>query len=269
MVSEKVSIIIPTYNSSKTLKECLMSIKSNKIAHEIIIVDSHSSDSTLKISRDFEAQIFINNSLPGKNRNFGALKSINKYLLFIDSDEKLKKDTLKECIKLIREYDFVCFNFIFIGREFWSGCSALLKNTLSSELKKKYSTHPIPRFFKKDFFLSKALYSNTLLLGEDWELYSRIKKFEISEAKKNPIVYHIEPSLKESITKEYRYGMYTRRFKKTGIPNWPKKILLPVIKSILKNQNVSPTIKIGTLTVLFLRSSSRLIGNIRDILYPI
>ena len=52
--SRSVSIIVPTYNSAKTLRKCLESIKKQSHQdHEIIIVDNESTDNTLKIAEDF------------------------------------------------------------------------------------------------------------------------------------------------------------------------------------------------------------------------
>ena len=47
----KVSIIIPAYNSEKTIEECLTKIKDDckNISSEIIVIDDNSKDKTFEI----------------------------------------------------------------------------------------------------------------------------------------------------------------------------------------------------------------------------
>lgn len=58
-----ISIVIPTYNSAKTLPACLESIREqdypvDKV--EIIIADAGSSDGTVEIARRFTDKIYCN-----------------------------------------------------------------------------------------------------------------------------------------------------------------------------------------------------------------
>ena len=49
----KISIITATYNSAASLNDCLVSVRSQKIAAEHIIVDGASKDATLEIARSY------------------------------------------------------------------------------------------------------------------------------------------------------------------------------------------------------------------------
>ena len=54
------SIILPVYNSEKTIKKCLNSIRSQNINDfELIIIDDNSSDKSLKIIKSFKPDICI------------------------------------------------------------------------------------------------------------------------------------------------------------------------------------------------------------------
>ena len=54
----KISIIIPVYNSSSTIKECLGAIyNSNFKNFETIIVSDNSKDDTIKIAKNFDCKI--------------------------------------------------------------------------------------------------------------------------------------------------------------------------------------------------------------------
>lgn len=99
-----ISIVIPTYNSERTLKHCLESIKKqdypkNKI--EIIIADGGSTDKTLKIARKYTKKIFHNPLKTGEaGKAVGVKKSKNEIIALIDSDNILpSKDWLRTMVK--------------------------------------------------------------------------------------------------------------------------------------------------------------------------
>lgn len=93
-----ISIIIPMYNSENTIKECLCSIvKSKYKEYEIIVVDDNSNDRSAEIVKKHNV-IYLKME---KNigalacRNLGAKIAKGEILLFIDSDIKIKEDTLQ------------------------------------------------------------------------------------------------------------------------------------------------------------------------------
>ncbi len=87
-----VSIIVPVYNASQYLKECLDSLinQKTKYDYEIIAVNDGSSDNSLEILNSYKKHIRIidkENTGPGDSRNIAISKSIGKYLMFVDSDD--------------------------------------------------------------------------------------------------------------------------------------------------------------------------------------
>lgn len=76
-----VSINIPTYNSEKTLDQCLSSVKNQTYKKiEIIIIDSYSTDRTIEIAKKFSAEILTAESL-ATARKTGVEGSKGKYIL--------------------------------------------------------------------------------------------------------------------------------------------------------------------------------------------
>ncbi len=112
-VSTNISIIIPAFNSERFIKECITNIL-NKINKkiELIIINDNSNDNTKKICNRFVRK---NNSIKLINlkkncgvsvaRNIGIRESKGKYLIFLDSDDLLVKDTLNKINKLIDKSD--------------------------------------------------------------------------------------------------------------------------------------------------------------------
>ena len=95
-----VSIIIPVYNTSKYLPECLDSVINQTLKEiEIICIDDCSTDDSWKILQDYEKtdsriKIFRQekNMRQGAARNRGLKEASGKYIWFIDSDDFINKE---------------------------------------------------------------------------------------------------------------------------------------------------------------------------------
>ena len=91
MKQKKLSVVIPSYNSEKTIVPCLESIVNQdfRIPFEIIVVDS-SVDSTPHIIRKEFPQVTLihrdQKTDPGTARNIGVKKAKGDIIAFIDSD---------------------------------------------------------------------------------------------------------------------------------------------------------------------------------------
>jgi len=108
----KVSIIIPTYNTSKYLKNLLNSIKSQRYNnYEVIVVDDGSEVNELKeirrIIQEHKVDVKLLWSKDNKGapyaRNKGYDKSTGEYLLFCDSDIIMNPEMLEKMINKIHE----------------------------------------------------------------------------------------------------------------------------------------------------------------------
>tara|TARA_B110000503_G_C7044297_1_gene369570 strand:- start:246 stop:1028 length:783 start_codon:yes stop_codon:yes gene_type:complete len=121
MVNNKIflSVIIPTYNSSKTILKTLESVNNqNYENYEIIIVDSFSADNTiLKIRslRNEKIKFFFTDKKKGLAyaRYFGILKSKGKYIAFLDSDDEWQPGKIHKQMEFMRTRRsvFSCTNF--------------------------------------------------------------------------------------------------------------------------------------------------------------
>ncbi len=111
-----LSIIIPAYNSEKYIAECLQSVIDQELdnnLYEIIVVNDGSTDDTVDIVNQFvkmHTNVHLynkNNSGVSSTRNYGVTRSKGKYLWFIDSDDYIEKNILKEIIDKLdsRKYD--------------------------------------------------------------------------------------------------------------------------------------------------------------------
>jgi glycosyltransferase involved in cell wall biosynthesis len=86
-VKEQTTVAIPTWNSGKTISECLTAItKSFPIVH---VYDRFSTDETLPIAKKFGCTIHQNNESLGATRARMIAEAENTFLLMIDSDNVL------------------------------------------------------------------------------------------------------------------------------------------------------------------------------------
>lgn len=84
-----------TKNAAETLGKSLASVK--KIASEIIIVDSKSTDRTVEIAKNYLAKVYVKEfSDIGKQRMFGLSKASGKWVLILDCDEIVSRNLMKE-----------------------------------------------------------------------------------------------------------------------------------------------------------------------------
>ena len=98
--SSDISVIIPSYNSKKTIIQCLEALYSQeKPPLEIILVDS-SQDETVEIVKERYPEVkillFKYRAFPGPARNKGAFSAKGKILAFIDSDCIAARDWIKK-----------------------------------------------------------------------------------------------------------------------------------------------------------------------------
>ena len=97
--SPLVSVVIPTYNSEKTLAKCLESIKNQTYKNtESVIVDNFSTDKTTEIAEKFGVGVFFKGPERSSQVNFGVEKSKGKYIYRVDSDFVLDPTVIEEAV---------------------------------------------------------------------------------------------------------------------------------------------------------------------------
>ena len=95
----KVSVVMPTLNSAKTLEKSLASIRANnsRHEHEIIVVDAGSSDETVEIAKKHADKVL--NGVPFRiNRNRGVDNAEGDVICFTDSDCVVPEDWIDRLV---------------------------------------------------------------------------------------------------------------------------------------------------------------------------
>ncbi len=93
----KVSAVIIAYNDEPNMRACLESVK---WADELIVVDSHSTDATAAISREYTEHVFQHDFTGfGKLRNDAVAHATHDWIFSLDTDERAT-DAIREEIRL-------------------------------------------------------------------------------------------------------------------------------------------------------------------------
>ncbi len=106
----KVSVIVPVYNSEKTLDRTIKSLLNQTLEDiEFIFVNDGSNDDSLKILQKYKNKIKIinqKNSGPGGARNAGIKKAKGEYIGFLDADDIIESQMYEEMYKKAKEKNF-------------------------------------------------------------------------------------------------------------------------------------------------------------------
>ena len=107
---DKISIIVPVFNTKEYLRKCFDSIKNQTYSNiEIIFVNDGSTDDSLELLRSFEKEdkrvVIVDQENKGLSaaRNAGVKKATGDYLSFLDSDDFLAEDAIEYLYKMINK----------------------------------------------------------------------------------------------------------------------------------------------------------------------
>ena len=118
-----ISFIIPTYNAEKTIQNTINSIlkqSETSLEYEIIVVDDGSTDNTKNLIQELESNEKIKyyskeNSGVADTRNYGVQKSNGEYIIFVDSDDYVSQNLLKDIEPYIKQnIDLIKWNPLFV-----------------------------------------------------------------------------------------------------------------------------------------------------------
>lgn len=105
-----VSVIVPVYNTSSYLSQCIDSIlKQSFKAFELLLIDDGSSDISPEICDQYaqkDARVHVAHKANGgvsSARNLGIELSVGKYIVFIDSDDYIDDDYLSDMMNHVQE----------------------------------------------------------------------------------------------------------------------------------------------------------------------
>ncbi len=212
------SIIIPTLNEENFLPRLLDDIKKQKENYyEVIIVDGCSVDNTKKVALNYKKIFFrLNKNNVSAQRNFGAKKSIGKYLIFLDADIRIRKSFLKNIFQNIAEKKGLIFIPYLIpekGDEEYKPIFDLSNMFVkfSQNLNKKFSLGG-SMVIEANLFKLIGGFNEKLHMSEDHEIIQRAHGWGVNPKFMNnvPITFSLRRMKKEGQLKlVYKYLLST------------------------------------------------------------
>lgn len=222
-----VSVVIPTFNSEKTIGICLRSINEQTYSNvEVIVVDSYSSDNTKEIVENFCVRIMTTKDKLLGARYKGLKTSRGEYVLLLDSDQILEKTTIERALEMLREYDMLCLEEHSYQPKTWIqrliGADRCLVNNLAYMHLDPLEGVLLARFFKRRIlevaFEAIPKEIMPIVVAHDHAIiYYETRRISERVGVLPKAVWHLEPAnLSELWKKNYRYGKTTRELLKWG-----------------------------------------------------
>lgn len=161
--SYKISVIVPVYNVEDYIKETLNSLMNQTIKDfEVIMVNDGSTDNSVEIIKSYmkkyENIVLINqeNGGPSKARNRGIAEANGEFIVFMDSDDLIPKDSLEVRYDLAKKNEadvVICGTYKYDGKEKWPMKKHFLKEGIK-DVKKDYdllwTVGPCNKIFRRN-----------------------------------------------------------------------------------------------------------------------
>jgi len=194
MIPPLISIVIPCYNHGIYIDEAIKSVEEYKNNdYEIIIINDGSTDSFTNIrleelkSKGYNV-IFQTNQGLGKTRNNGIKIAKGKYILPLDSDNKIKPEFIIKAIDVLENNSSI--SIVYSDKHIFGNYNDLIKVgefNLSFLLNENYID--ACAIFRKKVWNDIGGYDETMILGwEDWD-------FWLSAIEKDFLFYYIPEPL--------------------------------------------------------------------------
>ena len=148
-INKLVSIITPSYNSAKFIKQCIESVIAQTYTNwEMLIVDDYSADNSLQILKKYNDKriqlIELDKNVgASESRNVAIRKAKGKYIAFLDSDDLWEPQKLEKQISFMEKEDIA---FSFSGYQ-----------PMSDDESKLYSIIHAPKIVTYSSYLKKTI----------------------------------------------------------------------------------------------------------------
>lgn len=182
MHSPKISIIIPVFNTENYLHRCVDSILSQTYQDfEILLIDDGSTDRSGEICDQYaklDNRIRVYHKENGgvsSARNWGLKNASGYWITFIDADDWIDKETLKQCLEAPSNVELIRFGMKSVFKNNTYVADARLSESWDYEefFSKVFSRQTMlgvcgGLYLRSIFVANKIFFNSNYTLGEDW-----------------------------------------------------------------------------------------------------
>jgi glycosyltransferase involved in cell wall biosynthesis len=181
----KISLIVPIYNSEKTLRRCIDSILNQTSNNfEVLLINDASTDNSSKLINEFTQKYpdliysieLKENQKQGTARNYGIRSARGEYICFVDSDDwiepKLVEKVHIEALK--SNSDLIFFDYFRVNENYQKQSIKSVdineSSTINISIKKTLVLSPgsvISKAYKREFLIKNNLFFPERIFYED------------------------------------------------------------------------------------------------------
>ena len=206
----KISVIVPAFNEASCLAQTLASISAAlSVAgcdSEIVVVDNESTDKTPEIAIAVGARVVSESEhIIARVRNTGAAQTDGGVLVFIDADTLVPETLFVRIAEVMKdekclgggvtvEYFPVEQTWIKYYVALWLFMARLVRTTQGAA-----------QFYRRSAFKQIKGYDETIFVGEDMEIHTRLKRLAQSSGGRIELI--TDPKVTSSARKFDKLGM--------------------------------------------------------------
>jgi FkbM family methyltransferase len=255
----RVSIVVPTRNSARTLDACLASILQQSYRNlETIVVDNSSSDATRQIASEHGSLLLTAGPERSTQRNHGARAATGSFLLFVDSDMALQPTVVEDCVAAARSgAEAVIVPEASFGEGFWARCKRLERSCYVGD-----DEIEAARFFTRDLFFRLGEFDEELRGPEDWDLSRRAASSGASIARVSSMIRHDEGrlQLRPLLSKKFGYGKSVPSYRRKHAATRQFRLVRPAFVRHRRSLAAEPVTAAGMLLMKTLEFSAGALG---------
>ncbi len=211
----RVSAVVPTKNTIRTMDRCLRSIKGQTWSDlELVVVDNFSTDGTWDIALELADVAVQAGPERSSQRNLGVEKASGDWIVWIDADMELPATIIERAVDAARRESAqaVFIPEVTVGDGYWTRCRALERSCCTEELLVQS-----PRLVRRDYLLASGGFRTSLAGTEDAELRTRMLAEGVKMIWIPDLIIHDEGRLRLAsvLYKRYYYGRGLGWYKRT------------------------------------------------------
>jgi glycosyltransferase involved in cell wall biosynthesis len=212
----RVSFVVPTRNSARTLEACLGSLRAQTYDDvEIVVVDNASTDGTAEIGERMADRFADRGPERSAQRNHGAFLSSGDVIVYIDSDMVLEPRVAAAIVAGFRVQPDVGALIIpehSFGDGFFARCRILEKSLYVGD-----DGVEAPRAFRRPDIERVGGWNEALTAAEDWDLADRIRVAGVKVGRIDAWIWHDEGTirLRSTFPKKRYYGRWIDAYRRS------------------------------------------------------
>ncbi|MFB2772958.1 glycosyltransferase [Pelatocladus sp. BLCC-F211] len=203
-IKPKISIVIPAYNSEKTIKYAIESVlKQTLNDFELIIINDGSTDSTLEVISQFKdprIKVFSFENAGGNvSRNRGLERATAEFVSFLDADDIWTSDKLESQLHALKENPQAAVAYSWTdyideqGKLLFSGTHITANGNVYEQLiVSNFLENGSNPLISREALVQLDGFDEDLTAAQDWDMWLRLaQNFDFIAVPRVQILYRI------------------------------------------------------------------------------